>query len=548
MLMKVETALDKAARAQASLLAALLAGHPLVAGWSAGKDSSVLVLVLLLASLQAKSQGCTTPIVITHSDTRVENPEMVQLARSEMAKMQSFVDGHGLPVQVIVGQPEISQSWAVRVIGGRALPPFPDTRRDCTTDWKIAVNERNMAAALASLAQLGLKEPVVCTGVRFGESQERDQAIRARGERDDQIWLSEEGKARLSPLLRMNTDDIWELLGLANAGQIESYSDFSETMRVYRDGGGSSCVVVSDMAMAKFAKPCSSRFGCWTCTAVAKDRSLGHMIESDPVRYGYMEPLADLRNFIADTQYDWSRRNWVQRTINDGHIRIGPDAYSPQMLADLLRYALTAQMDSGVEIITPAMLVAIDARWSLYALHPPFEALRIWLSIDRDGERFYPPKVERFPKTPVPDYGEIEVGRDWDDGKSPLYAEGLRHPVWEMFSDSCGPSLRVFGNGKVGIEVEEGIEVDEESAEDFLQFFAEEKAEEPIRPNTPWTSGALYYLSLGTVTPARGQSQRWDEFIRRSHWRQELGLHGQQDPEVLYERCSRKRPKQVALF
>lgn len=548
MLMKAETVLDKAARAQAAMVAALLEGHPLVCGWSSGKDSSTLVVLLFQACLEAKSKGCTTPVVITHSDTRVENPEIVALARSEIAKMEAFIEQHDLPVQVIVGQPAVSQSWAVRVIGGRALPPFPTTRRDCTTDWKIAPNERNMALALAHVQRSGLKPAVVCTGVRFGESQERDQAIRARGERDDATWQNEDGKLRLSPLLRFDTDEIWELLGMCNAGQIRSYSDFEDTMRVYRDGGGTSCVVVSDMAMAKFAKPCSSRFGCWTCTAVAKDKSLTHMIESDFARYGYMQPLADLRNFIADTQFDWSRRQWVQRTIRDGHIRIAPDAYSPAMVADLLRYALTAQIESGVEIVTPAMLVAIDARWSLYAFHPPFEAIRIWLSIERDGERFHPPKVEPFKQTPTPDYGEIEVGNDWDDGKSPLYAEGLRHPAWELFSESCGPQLRVFGNGKVGLALDEGIEVDEESAEDFLQFEAESKAAEPIRPSTPWTAGATYYLTLGTVTPGKGQSQLWDELIRRAHWRQELGLHGQQDPEALYERCSRRRPKQVALF
>jgi len=41
------------------------------------------------------------------------------------------------------------------------------------------------------------------------------------------------------------------------------------------------------------------------------------------------------------------------------------------MLAELLRYALSAQQTTGIEIVSAAQRIAIDARWSLYALAPP---------------------------------------------------------------------------------------------------------------------------------------------------------------------------------
>lgn len=532
-----------------SIMRTLEAGHPIVVGWSAGKDSSVLANLVLAAAASLGAKGIRTPVVITHSDTGVENPEIVALARSEIRKMRAFIKERALRTQVMVGEPSLTQSWPVRVIGGRALPPFPDTRRDCSTDWKIAVNERNLKQAMFTLKKLGFAEPVVCTGVRRGESDARDAAIKARGERSDRPWRNDEGRLMLSPILEWDLDDVWEYLGLANAKVIDAYSDFSDTMRVYADAGGTSCAVVSDLAMAKYAKPCSSRFGCWTCTAVSKDRSLTNMIEQDDARYGYLKPLAAIRNFLADTQYDWDRRHFVQRTIRDGYIVIAPDTYSPAMLADLLRYTLTAQLESGVPIISDEALVAIDARWSLYGLHPPFEAIRIWRDVVLSGNRYHPPTLSRpYPKTPPPILGRIWVGNDWDDENSPLYADGLRSPVWELFSDSCGPTLKTYANGKVGLDLEEGLEVDPEGAAMFLEFEAERKADEPVTPSTPWVTGYLYYLALGTVRPGKGQSSMVDELIRRTNWRQDMGLHGQRTQAELYERCQEKAPRQVDLF
>lgn len=524
-------------------------GHPLIVGWSSGKDSSVLANLVLTASRNAVKQGIHTPVVITHADTRVENPIVRRIADSEIVKIRAYAKKHGLPVQVLVGRPSISQAWPARVIGGRALPAFPSTRSDCASDWKVSINERNMKIAMQAFSKQGLKEPVVCTGVRLGESAARDAALKARGERGDVPFRNQDGRLMLSPIMAWTLDDVWEHLGLAHAGVIEAYSDFASTIDFYRDAGGTSCVVVSDMAMQGSNKPCGARGGCWACTpSGASDRSMQNLIASDVERYGFMKPLADLRDFLFNTQYDWSRRHYVQRTIKDGFITIGADTYSPNMLAELLRYTLTAQAESGVEIIDPPTLVAIDARWSLYGLHPPFEAIRIWQEIER-GRRYHPPAYDRpFPKTEVPVIGKIWVGNDWDDETSSLYAEGLRAPVWEMFSESCGPRLRTFANGKVGLDLEEGLDVDPESAAMFLEWEADRKAAEPVSSATPWTSGYMYYVGLGTIQPAKGQSSMVDDLIRRTGWRQRMDLHGQRSAEELAQRCTVKFPRQADLF
>ena len=111
-------------------------------------------------------------------------------------------------------------------------------------------------------------------------------AVKGRGEKAVTLWTDKEGRLRLSPLLEWAVDDVWQYLGRVNAGVIPSYSRFEETMQTYQAAGGISCVVVADAEMQKHPKPCSSRFGCWVCTAVREDKSLRQMIETDRDRYG----------------------------------------------------------------------------------------------------------------------------------------------------------------------------------------------------------------------------------------------------------------------
>jgi len=523
------------------------AGRPAIVLFSGGKDSSVLLNLALTAASEQVRHGRRPLVVIAHSDVGVENPEIQRLVTGELAKASRFAREHGVTAVVRVAKPAFWDSFPVRVIGGRALPTFPDSRRDCQTDLKRLPNERELAQIERELLAKGWQKPVLMTGVRRDESVVRGAAVKGRGEKAVTLWTDKEGRLRLSPLLEWAVDDVWQYLGLANAGVIPSYSRFEETMQTYQAAGGSSCVVVADAEMQKHSKPCSSRFGCWVCTAVREDKSLRQMIETDRDRYGYMAPLAALRDFIAYTQYDWSRRQYVGRSIVEGFIEVGADTYSPSMLADLLRYTLSAQKLSGVPIISAAQLIAIDARWSQYAIAEPFAALRIWKQVE-EGAIWTPPAMRAHPKTAVPKLGKIFVG-DWnDDVTSALEVTGLRNTAWEDFAETCGPGLRTLASGRTVIDVEGESEIDEEGAWLFLDFELERMLRERSTTSGYWTAGYETYLSFGLVQPARGHSARVDEILRRSQWRQRHGLHGEPALATLRERLSVRYPSQGDLF
>lgn len=523
------------------------AGRPAIVLFSGGKDSSVLLNLALTAAVEQVRRGHRPLVVIAHSNVGVENPEIQRLVAGEIAKASRFAREHGVTAVVRVAKPAFWDSFPVRVIGGRALPTFPDSRRDCQTDLKRLPNERELALIERELLAKGWQKPVLMTGVRRDESVVRGAAVKGRGEKAVTLWTDKESRLRLSPLLEWAVDDVWQYLGLANAGVIPSYSRFEETMQTYQAAGGSSCVVVADAEMQKHSKPCSSRFGCWVCTAVREDKSLRQMIETDRDRYGYLAPLAALRDFIAYTQYDWSRRQYVGRSIVEGFIEVGADTYSPSMLADLLRYALSAQKLSGVPIISAAQLIAIDARWSQYAIAEPFAALRIWKQVE-EGAIWTPPATRAHPKTAVPKLGKIFVG-DWnDDVTSALEVTGLRNPAWEDFAETCGPGLRTLASGRAVIDVEGESEIDEEGAWLFLDFELERMLRERSTASGYWTSGYETYLSFGLVQPGRGQSARVDQILRRSQWRQRHGLHGEPPLASLRDRLSVRYPSQCDLF
>jgi hypothetical protein len=121
----------------------------------------------------------------------------------------------------------------------------------------------------------------------------------------------------------------------------------------------------------------TARFGCYMCLRVARDSSLENLANHD-LQYSYLKPLNNFRNYIQDTHYDPSKRNWVSRTIDkDGQITISPNAYSPQHCEDLLRLAVSVDVQEEREaakenisprftIITRERLVAIELYWQRY--------------------------------------------------------------------------------------------------------------------------------------------------------------------------------------
>ena len=560
---------DKTERAVDGISRLLRANRPLAVAYSGGKDSSVMMALALEAARRCKEEGVVLPpILVTHARTGIDNPAMEMVAIAEIARIEQYAKKHGLPVRVDIAEPALNDTWAVRIISGRALPTFANSAsRDCAISWKLIPQKRQRKAAFKELSASG--EPVVLVGTRYEESASRATRMADRGELDTEIWESpirnstgqiQRVEHRLSPIAYWTQEDIWVFLAELGSGERESYTDAKDIWDVYRDGGNSSCVVVADDAMKANSKACGARFGCSLCAAVGRDKSLEAMIESDE-KYRYLLPLNRLQRFLVDTQYDMSRRTWLGRTIqDDGYIAIAPDTYSPAMQRDLLRYALTIDRDERLasrglglakprfQLVSESQLIAIDAIWSIQGHQPrPFEAIHIWEDVYMKGRSFVPPEVDTsaFDKK-IPKARWLWVGSwDQDPGFNTMYT-GARHLLADFVgsteSGGCMQNIEL-GNGRVvmGTELSDMLEVDPEGAELFLQFEVLDAEIHKRAEREGYGSGEAFrhYQMLGTVATSKRHLSIIDDMMRRTAWKERHNVFAMTTEELLARSVSK---------
>ena len=95
-----------------------------------------------------------------------------------------------------------------------------------------------------------------------------------------------------SPIEHFTTDDVWTyLLSMPSPWG----SNNRDLVTLYRNAQAGECPLVVDTTTPSCG---NSRFGCWTCTVVERDKSMEAMIDSGQE---WLEPLLELRDWLATT-------------------------------------------------------------------------------------------------------------------------------------------------------------------------------------------------------------------------------------------------------
>lgn len=273
-------------------------------------------------------------------------------------------------------------------------------------------------------------------------------------------------------------------------------------------------------------------------------------------QYAYMEGLNRFRNFLVNTQYDLSRRDWVAKTIDEhGYIRLQPDTYSPQMLESILRYALSIDERERIaserldldfprfRLVDPDSLVAIDALWSLNGIHRPFHALKVWKEVVIDGMLVDIPDVDPFPRIKFPPPRYLHVGSEWDD--SPLYP-GLYLPKMLYDAEYCGFESKQISNGReiLNIGVDSPFTVNEEGLP-FLFLYEIDRLLETYHDNPAYgfSTAYLWYATCGMISINKNQLSRIDRILRRTQYKEDIGLNGAPDVSHLLPLALDRRPE-----
>ena len=243
--------------------------RPWVIGYSGGKDSTAILQLVYTALLMLESEKREKPIFVVSSDTLVETPMVVDLVRRSIREINSYSEANDLPVEAHQVIPETDSTFWVNLLG-KGYPAPTQTFRWCTERMKINPVSKFI---LDKVAKYG--EVVVILGSRSQESASRAQVI-AKHRIDGTVLARHTSLPNAyvyMPIEDWSADEVWEYLMSAPRPW---GGDNRELLELYKGSNSGECPIVIDTSTPSCG---NSRFGCWTCTVVQKDRAMESLVE-----------------------------------------------------------------------------------------------------------------------------------------------------------------------------------------------------------------------------------------------------------------------------
>ena len=385
--------------------------RPWLIGYSGGKDSTLLVSLVIETVMRLPEKERTKHIFIVTSDTGVENPIVKKYMHSSSNKINEFSKKINANIQADIIYPEVVQSYWSLVIGLGYPTPEPPGFRWCTERLKILPMNRYTNSIIEQHGEV-----ILLLGVRKAESSTRKRSITAR-EIEGKILTrhTDIPKAHVyNPLTEIKNELVWEYL-LKDDGVSTWGVDMKYLFSLYQgEDLGEEQSVIGQVDKDKIPITGNSRFGCWCCTIVKIDKSLQKFIDNGSKE---LIPLRDFRDWLVSIRQDPEfrdnkRRNGKVYQKSNGEYGFGPFKLSARQ--EILKRLLVLQRDTGFELITNEELKTIDTLWDLEGD----------LTRRRLVDIYYEVYGERLP---------------WDEYKEPLYDLGIIDEIRETAEKSDIP-------------------------------------------------------------------------------------------------------------
>lgn len=322
---------------------------PWIIGFSAGKDSTVLLQLTFEAVLELAPSDRRRPIHVLLNDTLVESPIFLEHVDDSVARLTRALPSLGLPCTFHRASPDVDQTFWVNLIG-RGYPSPNRQFRWCTDRMKIAPTNGYIKSVVSEQGKA-----ILLLGVRRDESASRAQSINRYNPESGRLnpHSSLSGCLVFRPIVDLTTDEVWTFL-LQNPPPWGG--SHRRLITLYRNLNGGECPLVLDSADAPSCGTTSYRFGCWTCTVVQKDRSMAAQIEAG---HDWVEPLVEFRDYLYEIRNDRTYRDSVRRNGNPG---LGP--FTMPARREILERLLKVQERVGRELISLRELNRIREIWS----------------------------------------------------------------------------------------------------------------------------------------------------------------------------------------
>ena len=162
-----------------------------------------------------------------------------------------------------------------------------------------------------------------------------------------------------------------------------------------------------------------SRFGCWVCTMVEKDKSMEAMIANDSDK-AWMTPLLEFRNDFGDENQDRYRRSFRKM---GGHLegsygRLHHGPYKKEVREQWLKRLL--EMQRGININGPEEFSDLE----LISIPELQNIRRIWVFDKHEFDDVLPQIYESVMNKPFPD-------PEW------VSSEMFRKTEWDILKSVC---------------------------------------------------------------------------------------------------------------
>ena len=275
-----------------------------VIGYSGGKDSTAVLQLWFEALSGLEPHERTRPVHVISTDTGVENPVVAGWVARSLERCGRAAADAGLPLRVHRLEPEVQDSFWVRLIGAGYAAPRPKFRW-CTDRLKIRPSNR----FITDVVRRG-GEALLVLGTRRAESAARSANMARHATATARLApnASLPGSLVYSPIEFWSNDEVWTYLtSRSNPWGHDNHALLS-LYRGATDGG--ECPVVVDTSTPSCG---SSRFGCWVCTLVTRDASMEAMIRNE-IEHEWMEPLIELRD---ELDYRGDERKALDRSRRD---------------------------------------------------------------------------------------------------------------------------------------------------------------------------------------------------------------------------------------
>lgn len=391
---------------------------PWVIGYSGGKDSSAILQLIWIAIRELPIGERKKPVHVISTDTLVEQPVVAAWVNASHKMISKEAKKQDLPFIPHQLTPEVKDSFWVNLIG-KGYPAPRKKFRWCTERMKINPSNRFIREMVRANG-----EAILVLGTRTAESQRRaaTMAQHAKSKVRDRLTpnASLPNSLVYTPIEDWSNDDVWLFLmqvknpwGYTNKALLGMYQGATA------DG---ECPLVVDTSTPSCG---SSRFGCWVCTLVDKDRSMEAMIKNDDEKV-WMTPLLEFRNELGDFTNERQRRDYrrMNGRVHLFHDSTIPGPYKRKWRQHWLRRLLEAQM--SIRQIGPPEVKNME----LISSEELHEIRHIWLHEKHEFEDSLPTIYEEVTGLEFPKLAS-------DD-------ELLQLEDWNALKDICGEDEQFF--------------------------------------------------------------------------------------------------------